>query len=35
LLRFKKFVFVSHLSLFEFFFHYRKQVEVAGDRSGE
>jgi hypothetical protein len=32
---FKKLVFVSHLSPFEFFFHCRKQGEVRGARSSE
>jgi hypothetical protein len=31
----KKLVLVGHLNLFEFFFHYGKQVEVTGARSGE
>jgi hypothetical protein len=31
----KKLVLVSHLNPFEFFFHYRKQGEVTGAKSGE
>jgi hypothetical protein len=31
----KKLVLVSHLNLFEFFFHWKKQVEVTGVKSDE